>query len=177
MGKLSKRQKEMVGKIDQDQFYSLEEALSAGHGDRIREVWTSRWTYQSISASTPRNQIRMYAARRCCRVAAVAMYASPCSQMDRRQKQQRPPVRILFGMEDLAESIQGGNMGFDIVIASPDSMRVVGKLGQLLGPRGLMPNPKTGTVSTDVGKAVENAKAGQVQFRNDKAGIVHCSIR
>ena len=82
----------------------------------------------------------------------------------------------IVGLDDLAESIQGGNMDFDVIVASPDAMRVVGKLGQLLGPRGLMPNPKTGTVSADVGKAVENAKAGQVQFRNDKAGIIHCTI-
>jgi len=82
----------------------------------------------------------------------------------------------LVGFEDLAEQVQGGNIEFDVCIATPSTMRVVGKLGQILGPRGLMPNPKVGTVTQDVTKAVTNAKAGQVQFRIDKAGIVHCPI-
>ena len=80
------------------------------------------------------------------------------------------------GMEDLAESVKAGNLDFDVVIASPDAMRVVGQLGQILGPRGLMPNPKVGTVTPDVSTAVKNAKAGQVRYRTDKAGIIHCSI-
>lgn len=82
----------------------------------------------------------------------------------------------IVGMEDLADSIKGGNMDFDVVIASPDAMRVVGQLGQILGPRGLMPNPKVGTVSPDVAGAVKNAKAGQVRYRTDKNGIVHCTV-
>jgi large subunit ribosomal protein L1 len=82
----------------------------------------------------------------------------------------------VVGMDDLAEQIKGGDMNFDVVIASPDAMRVVGKLGKILGPRGLMPNPKVGTVSADVAQAVKNAKAGQVRYRTDKAGIIHCTI-
>ncbi len=82
----------------------------------------------------------------------------------------------IVGMEDLAEKMQGGDLDYNVVIASPDAMRVVGKLGQLLGPRGLMPNPKVGTVSQDVAGAVKNAKAGQVRYRADKAGTVHCVI-
>jgi large subunit ribosomal protein L1 len=82
----------------------------------------------------------------------------------------------IVGMDDLAESIQGGQLDFDVVIASPDAMRVVGKLGQILGPRGLMPNPKVGTVSPDVAGAVRNAKAGQVRYRTDRAGTIHCPI-
>jgi large subunit ribosomal protein L1 len=82
----------------------------------------------------------------------------------------------LVGMEDLAEQIKAGKMDFDILIASPDTMRIVGQLGQILGPRGLMPNPKVGTVTPDVATAVKNAKAGQVQYRADKAGIVQCTI-
>ena len=82
----------------------------------------------------------------------------------------------VVGMDDLHDQITGGDMSFDVVIATPDAMRVVGKLGQLLGPRGLMPNPKVGTVTTDVEKAVQNAKAGQVRFRTDKAGIIHSTI-
>jgi large subunit ribosomal protein L1 len=82
----------------------------------------------------------------------------------------------IVGMEDLAEQIQGGSLDFDVVIASPDAMRVVGKLGQILGPRGLMPNPKVGTVNPDVAAAVRNAKAGQVRYRTDRAGTIHCQI-
>jgi large subunit ribosomal protein L1 len=82
----------------------------------------------------------------------------------------------IVGMDDLAERIQGGQLDFDVVIASPDAMRVVGKLGQILGPRGLMPNPKVGTVSPDVAAAVRNAKAGQVRYRTDRGGTVHCAI-
>ena len=82
----------------------------------------------------------------------------------------------IVGLEDLAEKVKAGEFDFDVVIASPDAMRVVGQLGQILGPRGLMPNPKVGTVSPDVATAVKNAKAGQVRYRVDKAGIVHCTI-
>lgn len=82
----------------------------------------------------------------------------------------------IVGMDDLAADIKAGNMDFDVVIASPDAMRVVGTLGQVLGPRGLMPNPKVGTVTPDVAGAVNNAKAGQVRFRTDKGGIIHCSV-
>ncbi|RZQ56067.1 50S ribosomal protein L1 [Pseudidiomarina tainanensis] len=82
----------------------------------------------------------------------------------------------IVGMEDLAEQVKKGEMNFDVVIASPDAMRVVGMLGQILGPRGLMPNPKTGTVTPDVATAVKNAKAGQIRYRNDKAGIIHATI-
>jgi large subunit ribosomal protein L1 len=82
----------------------------------------------------------------------------------------------IVGFEDLAAEVKAGNMNFDIVIATPDAMKIVGQLGQVLGPRGLMPNPKVGTVTMDVATAVKNAKAGQVQYRTDKAGIVHCTI-
>src|SRR6187549_2312261 len=82
----------------------------------------------------------------------------------------------IVGLEDLAEKVKAGQLDFDVVIASPDAMRVVGQLGQILGPRGLMPNPKVGTVSPDVADAVKNAKAGQVRYRSDKAGVVHCTI-
>ena len=82
----------------------------------------------------------------------------------------------IVGFEDLADEVKAGNMDFDVVIATPDAMRVVGQLGQILGPRGLMPNPKVGTVTPNVAEAVQNAKAGQVRYRTDKAGIIHCPI-
>ncbi len=82
----------------------------------------------------------------------------------------------IVGMDDLAEQVKGGNLDFDVVVAAPDAMRVVGQLGKILGPRGLMPNPKVGTVTADVEGAVKNAKAGQVRYRTDKAGIIHCPI-
>lgn len=82
----------------------------------------------------------------------------------------------IVGFDDLAEAVKGGNINFDVVIATPDAMRVVGQLGQILGPRGLMPNPKVGTVTADVTTAVKNAKGGQVRYRTDKAGIIHCTI-
>jgi large subunit ribosomal protein L1 len=82
----------------------------------------------------------------------------------------------IVGMEDLADEVKAGNMDFDVVIAAPDAMRIVGQLGRVLGPRGLMPNPKVGTVTPDVGTAVTNAKAGQVRYRTDRAGIIHCCI-
>jgi large subunit ribosomal protein L1 len=91
-------------------------------------------------------------------------------------EQARAAGADIVGMEDLAEQIKGGVFNFDVVIASPDTMRIVGTLGQILGPRGLMPNPKVGTVTPDVAQAVKNAKAGQVQYRTDKAGIVHATI-
>ena len=101
----------------------------------------------------------------------VAVFA----QGDRAQ-QARDAGADIVGFDDLATEIKGGKMDFDVVIATPDAMRVVGQLGQILGPRGLMPNPKVGTVTQDVTQAVKNAKAGQVQYRTDKAGIVQCTI-
>ena len=94
----------------------------------------------------------------------------------RNQEAARAAGADVVGLEDLAEKVKAGEMNFDVVIASPDAMRVVGQLGQILGPRGLMPNPKVGTVSPDVAGAVKNAKSGQVRYRVDKAGIVHCTI-
>ena len=101
----------------------------------------------------------------------VAVFAS-----GEKAEQAKAAGAEVVGMEDLAEQIKAGNMPFDVVIASPDTMRIVGTLGQVLGPRGLMPNPKVGTVTPDVATAVKNAKAGQVQYRTDKAGIVHATI-
>ena len=101
----------------------------------------------------------------------VAVFA----QADKAQEAKDAGADVV-GLDDLAEQIKGGNIDFEVAIATPDTMRVVGQLGQILGPRGLMPNPKVGTVTPNVAEAVKNAKAGQVQYRTDKAGIIHCSI-
>lgn len=101
----------------------------------------------------------------------VAVFA----QGDNAEKAKEAGADIV-GMEDLAEQIKGGNLDFDVVIATPDAMRIVGQLGQILGPRGLMPNPKVGTVTPNVEAAVQNAKSGQVRYRTDKNGIIHCSV-
>ena len=101
----------------------------------------------------------------------VAVFA----QGDKAKEAQEAGADIV-GFDDLAAEIKAGNINFDVAIASPDAMRVVGQLGQILGPRSLMPNPKVGTVTTDIATAVKNAKAGQVQFRADKTGIIHCTI-
>ena len=102
----------------------------------------------------------------------TARSAERCDNADKASK----AGADIVGFDDLAESIKGGDLNFDVVIATPDAMRVVGTLGQILGPRGLMPNPKVGTVTADVETAVKNAKAGQVRYRTDKAGIIHCPI-
>jgi large subunit ribosomal protein L1 len=102
----------------------------------------------------------------------VAVFAPPGAKAD----EARAAGAEAVGMDDLAEQMQAGDLNYDVVIATPDAMRVVGKLGQLLGPRGLMPNPKVGTVSPNPAEAVKNAKSGQVRYRTDKAGIIHCTI-
>jgi large subunit ribosomal protein L1 len=109
----------------------------------------------------PRNPTRSFAAPSCCPPEPEEAKAAGAE---------------IVGFDDLAADIKAGNMNFDVVIATPDAMKIVGQLGQVLGPRGLMPNPKVGTVTMDVTTAVKNAKAGQVQYRTDKAGIIHCTI-
>lgn len=175
MGKLSKRKQDIAARIDNDRFYSLEEALSLATETASAKFDESVDVSVNLGVDSKKSDQNVRGAtvlpRGTGRDVRVAVFAD-----GPQAEAARAAGAEIVGMEDLAESIQGGNLDFDVIIASPDSMRVVGKLGQLLGPRGLMPNPKTGTVSADVGKAVENAKAGQVQFRNDKAGIIHCSI-
>ena len=175
MAKLSKKRKQIAEKIESGKNYSIEEAVSL-----ISEFASPKFK-ESIDVSInlgidPRKSDQVVRGSTILpagtgKEVRVAVFA---------QGENAEKAKIagadLVGFEDLAESVQGGNINFDVVIATPDSMRVVGKLGTVLGPRGLMPNPKMGTVTTDVETAVKNAKAGQVRYRTDKNGIVHGGI-
>ncbi|HJN95992.1 MAG TPA: 50S ribosomal protein L1 [Gammaproteobacteria bacterium] len=175
MAKLSKRQKQMAEKLEAGKNYSVEEAVSL-----IAEFASPKFK-ESIDVSInlgvdPRKSDQVVRGSTILPAGSgkdvrVAVFAQGANA----DKATASGADIV-GFEDLAESIQGGNLDFDVVIATPDAMRVVGKLGQVLGPRGLMPNPKVGTVTPDVETAVKNAKAGQVRFRTDKNGIVHGGI-
>ena len=175
MAKLSKKRKQMAEKIEVDKNYSVEEAVSL-----ITEFASEKFK-ESFDVSInlgvdPRKSDQVVRGSSTLPAGTgkeikVAVFA----QGENAEKAKAAGADIV-GFEDLAESIQDGNMDFDVVIATPDAMRVVGKLGTILGPRGLMPNPKVGTVTPDIEGAVKNAKAGQVRFRTDKNGIVHGGI-
>lgn len=175
MAKLTKRQKAIREMIDATKHYPISEAFdllkSLPAAKFIESVDVSvnlgvdpRKSDQVVRGST----VMPHGTGKTVRVAVFTQGANA-------DKAKEAGADIV-GMEDLAENVKKGMMDFDVVIASPDAMRVVGRLGQILGPRGLMPNPKVGTVTPDVVTAVKNAKAGQVQFRTDKAGIIHCGI-
>jgi len=175
MAKLSKRAAALRSKVDRSKFYPVSEALSL-----VKETATAKFD-ESIDVAVQlgidpkksdqlvRGSVVLPAGTG--KSVRVAVFA----QGDKAEAAKAAGADIV-GLEDLAESIKGGQIDFDVVIASPDTMRVVGALGQVLGPRGLMPNPKVGTVTPDVATAVKNAKAGQVQYRTDKAGIIHSTI-
>ena len=175
MAKLSKKQKAMAEKLDSAKTYSVEEAVSL-----IAEFASPKFK-ESIDVSVnlgvdPRKSDQVVRGSTTLPAGTgkdvrVAVFA----QGDNAEKAKAAGADIV-GFDNLAESIQGGNLDFDVVIATPDAMRVVGKLGTILGPRGLMPNPKVGTVTPDVESAVQNAKAGQVRYRTDKNGIIHGGI-
>ena len=175
MAKQTKRRKLMVEKVEAGKSYSLEDAVSL-----ISEL-SSKNFKESIDVSVnlgvdPRKSDQVVRGSTILPAGTgkdvrVAVFA----QGENAEKAKAAGADLV-GFDDLAESIQAGNMDFDVVIATPDAMRVVGKLGQVLGPRGLMPNPKVGTVTPDVETAVKNAKAGQVRYRTDKNGIVHGGI-
>ncbi len=175
MAKLSKRAKALAGKVDHDKFYPVAEAITlaktcatAKFNESI-DVAINLGIDAKKSDQTVRGSVVMPAGTgKSVRVAVFAQGA--------KADEAKAAGAEVVGFEDLAEKIKGGFMEFDVVIASPDAMRVVGTLGQVLGPRGLMPNPKVGTVTPDVVGAIKNAKAGQVQYRTDKAGIVHATI-
>ena len=172
---MSKRNKAIAEKIDKDKVYSLEDALAL-----LKEVSTVKFN-ESVDISVnlgvdPKKSDQVV------RGATVLpngtgknVRVAVFTDGDNATAAKEAGADIV-GMDDLAAEVKKGVMDFDVVIASPDAMRVVGQLGQILGPRGLMPNPKVGTVTPDVATAVKNAKSGQVRYRVDKAGIIHCSV-
>jgi len=171
----SKRKKAAREKVDPTKTYQLEDALGL-----VKDMATAKFP-ESIDVSVnlgvdPRKSDQVVRGSTVLpngtgKTVRVAVFA----QGDNADKATAAGADIV-GFEDLAESVKAGDLNFDVVIATPDAMRVVGQLGQILGPRGLMPNPKVGTVTADVETAVTNAKAGQVRYRTDKAGIIHCPI-
>ena len=175
MAKLSKRQKAMQGKVDHNRSYAVADALKLAKDfatakfDESIDVAVSLGIDPRKSDQLVRGSVVLPAGTG--KTVRVAVFA----QGEKAEVAKAAGADIV-GFEDLAADIKAGNMNFDVVIATPDAMRIVGQLGQVLGPRGLMPNPKVGTVTMDVGTAVKNAKAGQVQYRTDKGGIVHSTI-
>ena len=173
--RLSKRMKTVRAKIDRAKSYAVDDALkivketAVAKFDESVDVAVNLGIDAKKSDQTVRGSVVLPAGIG--KKVRVAVFA----QGDKAKAAQEAGADIV-GFDDLAARIKEGFMDFDVVIASPDTMRVVGQLGQILGPRGLMPNPKVGTVSADVVQAVKNAKAGQVQYRTDKAGIVQCTI-
>ncbi|MCZ6499375.1 MAG: 50S ribosomal protein L1 [Gammaproteobacteria bacterium] len=172
---ISKRKKSWADKIEPGKNYDVDEAIAL-----VKEMATAKFT-ESIDVSVnlgvdPRKSDQVVRGSTVLphgigKTVRVAVFA----QGDNAEKATAAGADLV-GFEDLAEKIKGGELDFDVLIATPDAMRVVGPLGQILGPRGLMPNPKVGTVTADVASAVTNAKAGQVRYRTDKAGTIHCPI-
>jgi len=175
MNKLTKRQKSQTSLVEPNKSYTLADALglvkkgAIAKFDESVDVAVNLGIDAKKSDQSVRGSVVLPAGTG--KKVRVAVFA----QGDKAAAAKAAGADIV-GMEDLAEIIKSGKIEFDVAIASPDAMRVVGQLGQILGPRGLMPNPKVGTVTPDVAGAVKNAKAGQVQYRADKAGIVQCTI-
>src|SRR6201994_1821481 len=175
MAKLSKRLQAFANKVDRQKLYPIGDALSlvkecaSAKFDESIDVAVQLGIDAKKSDQVVRGSVVLPAGSR-------KTVRAPRFAQGEKAEQARAAGAEVVGMEDLAEQVKAGKLDFDIVIASPDTMRVVGTLGQILGPRGLMPNPKVGTVTPDVATAVKNAKAGQVQFRVDKGGIIHGTI-
>jgi large subunit ribosomal protein L1 len=175
MARMTKRKKLFAEKVQPGRYYPIDEALVLA-----KELATAKFR-ESIEVAVnlgvdPRKSDQVVRGSTVLpngtgKEVRVAVFA----QGDNAEKARAAGADIV-GFEDLAQQVKGGFLEFDVVIASPDAMRVVGQLGQILGPRGLMPNPKVGTVTPDVATAVKNAKGGQVRYRTDKAGIIHCAI-
>jgi large subunit ribosomal protein L1 len=175
MARSSNRYKTIASQIDRSKIYLMEEALSVVKStanakfDESIDVAINLGIDAKKSDQAVRGSVVLPSGTG--KTVRVAVFA----QGDKAKEAQEAGADVV-GYEDLAAEVKAGNINFDVAIASPDAMRVVGQLGQILGPRSLMPNPKVGTVTTDIAAAVRNAKAGQVQFRADKTGIIHCTI-
>ena len=175
MAKPTKKQKSLEGKVDSLKLYNIDDAFKI-----VRECATAKFD-ESIDVAV---QLGIDAKKSDQVVRGAVVMPNGTGKTNRvavlaqgpKAEEAKAAGADIVGMDDLAAKVKAGDMPFDVVIAAPDAMRVVGQLGQILGPRGLMPNPKVGTVTPDVATAVKNAKAGQVQFRADKAGIIHASI-
>src|SRR5687768_10895922 len=175
MAKLTQKQKALEGKVDSNKLYAFSEALGI-----VKEAATAKFD-ESIDVAVqlgidPKKSDQVVRGAVVMpngtgKTKRVAVFAQGA-----KAEEAKAAGADIVGMDDLAAKVKAGDMPFDVVIAAPDAMRVVGQLGQILGPRGLMPNPKVGTVTADVATAVKNAKAGQVQFRADKAGIIHATL-
>ena len=175
MAKLSKRVRAFREKVDANQSYPLDEAVAL-----IKEFGTAKFNETvevavNLGVDARKSDQGVRGATTLPHGTGADVRVAVFAQGESADKAKELGAEFV-GMEELAEQIKGGMMDFDVVIASPDAMRVVGTLGQVLGPRGLMPNPKTGTVTPDIEAAVQNAKAGQMRFRSDKNGIVHGGI-
>ncbi|MCH7311318.1 50S ribosomal protein L1 [Acinetobacter sp. ANC 4805] len=175
MAKLTKRQKAIAAAIEANKIYTLEEAvqvlnsLPAAKFKESLDISVNLGVDPRKSDQVVRGATTLPAGTG--KTVRVAVFAQGAAA-----EAAKAAGADVVGFDDLAESIQGGNLDFDVVIAAPDAMRVVGKLGTILGPRGLMPNPKVGTVTPDVANAVKNAKSGQARYRVDKGGIIHAAI-
>ena len=175
MAKLTKRQKAIAAAVEANKVYTLEEAvqvlnsLPAAKFKESLDIAVNLGVDPRKSDQVVRGATTLPAGTG--KTVRVAVFAQGAAA-----EAAKAAGADIVGFDDLAESIQGGNLDFDVVIAAPDAMRVVGKLGTILGPRGLMPNPKVGTVTPDVANAVKNAKSGQARYRVDKAGIIHAAI-
>ena len=175
MAKLSKRVRAFREKVDSNQSYPLDEAVAL-----IKEFGTAKFNETvevavNLGVDARKSDQGVRGATTLPHGTGAEVRVAVFAQGESADKARDLGAEFV-GMEDLADQIKGGMMDFDVVIASPDAMRVVGTLGQVLGPRGLMPNPKTGTVTPDIEAAVQNAKSGQMRFRSDKNGIVHGGI-
>ncbi|WAU73300.1 MULTISPECIES: 50S ribosomal protein L1 [unclassified Acinetobacter] len=175
MAKLTKRQKAIAAAVEANKVYTLEEAvqvlnsLPAAKFKESLDISVNLGVDPRKSDQVVRGATTLPAGTG--KTVRVAVFAQGAAA-----EAAKAAGADVVGFDDLAESIQGGNLDFDVVIAAPDAMRVVGKLGTILGPRGLMPNPKVGTVTPDVANAVKNAKSGQARYRVDKGGIIHAAI-
>ena len=175
MAKLTKRQKVIATQVDSTKVYSLEDAVALLNGLPAAKFKESLDVSVNLGVD-PRKSDQVVRGATTLpagtgKTVRVAVFAQGAAA-----EAAKAEGADIVGMDDLAESIQAGNLDFDVVIAAPDAMRVVGKLGTILGPRGLMPNPKVGTVTPDVATAVKNAKSGQARYRVDKGGIIHAAV-